>query len=229
LSAKQKPIPLKRNFAPRASNMQQPTINKAGTAKTSHVSSFKLQGRGFTLIELLIVIVISAMFSAFIITYSSVSRNEIALSVEAQKISQLILQAKSLAIATYGSSSAVCGYGFDFNNQLTSYSIFTYTPSAALPCPDVSKITSVPSSAITKWQSSAWNVPLAQGLVVRKQSDSLNFVLFYPPDPTILMSRVPQGAGVSNPTTAPAKIYLSTSDGKDSITITVNPGGQVTF
>ena len=60
---------------------------------------------GFTLIEMLIVVAISAMLAAIAIGYSGVERDQTALSVEVTEISQFILQARSLAIATYGNAA----------------------------------------------------------------------------------------------------------------------------
>src|SRR5665213_2287500 len=90
--------------------------------------------KAFTLIELIIVVAISALLSTLAITYSSIGRNSVSLSVEASKISQFILQAKQLSIATYTSASASCGYGVAFNMAAQTYSIFAYDPVGVASC-----------------------------------------------------------------------------------------------
>ena len=95
---------------------------------------------GFTLIEVLIVIAISAMLAGIAIGYSGVGRNQTALSVEETKISQFILQARTLAIATYGNTNGVCGYGVSFNPTTQTYSLFAYVPGLS-SCPSALDIT----------------------------------------------------------------------------------------
>ena len=79
---------------------------------------------GFTLIEVLIVIAISAMLAGIAIGYSGVGRNQTALSVEETKISQFILQARTLAIATYGNTMASAAMEFCLTPPTQTYSSF---------------------------------------------------------------------------------------------------------
>ncbi len=196
--------------------------------------------KGFTLLELLIVIAISAMLSAIAITYTSIARNQVALSVETAKASQFILRAKSLAIATYNSAPGTCGYGASFNIANNTYSLFAYTPDPSKyngtvsPCPSVASTTALGISSGEMGQSSqsSWNVPLANG--VRMESggngDDLALVLFSPPDPAVLISRDGQNfldpAATQNIT---SKVYLITADGSASATISVSAAGQINF
>lgn len=184
--------------------------------------------RAFTLIEMLIVIAISAMLSAIAIGYSSVGRNEVALSVEATKISQIILQAKSLSIATYGDALGACAYGVSLNIASQTYSIFAYHPIGALSCPRVSAITGIATGDMKPYTEGTWNMPIANGVVLYSgtSTDSLSDVLFYPPDPTTLISR--DGSTFLDPAQT-SKVYLEIVGGTATRAVSVSPAGQVEF
>jgi prepilin-type N-terminal cleavage/methylation domain-containing protein len=183
--------------------------------------------KGFTIIELLIVIAVSAMLAAIAIVYTRSGQSRVALSVEAAKISGFMLRAKELAVATYSGSGASCGYGvaFDITNQ--TYSIFSYNPAGAPPCPRASNIVSIAPSDIASSTPGTWNVPMPPGVIMQSGSncDSIQYVLFYPPAPTVFL--VDNGlAGFAHQT---SYVYLSTTDGNASEVITVNQAGQVTL
>src|SRR5205823_134766 len=100
---------------------------------------------GFTIVELLIVVAISAMLASIAIGYSSISRNQVALSVETAKVAESIIRAKSLAIATYASIPGTCAYGVSVDIAQNRYSIFAFTPSPAKygpvpPCPNTALV-----------------------------------------------------------------------------------------
>jgi prepilin-type N-terminal cleavage/methylation domain-containing protein len=187
---------------------------------------------GFTLVEILVVLGISALLSGMAIAYSNVSRNATALTVEEAKISQFILRAKSLAIATYGGtftsgSPVFCGYGVTFNLGATpqTYSIFAYSPvTAPTACPTGSSISSISSAQEIQYSSGSWHVPLTNGVRLLSQADSLVTILFYPPDPRIFLSH-DNASFVS----APLKVHLQTTDGNNSANLSINAGGQILF
>jgi prepilin-type N-terminal cleavage/methylation domain-containing protein len=187
---------------------------------------------GFTIIELIVVLALTAIFSTFAILYSSTSRNEVALSVESQKIGQLILEAKSLSIATYKSpGSASCGYGFvlNLNTNPQTYSIFSYSPAGAPPCAsDYSLGTTGINAPVEEiaYTGGTWQIPVSQGVKIVGGTDPLAMVLFYPPNPDIFLSEDNATFDVPPKT---LHIYLTTIDGKNNATISVSPGGQVTF
>ena len=57
-------------------------------------------------------------------------------------------------------------------------------------------------------------------------------VLFYPPDPTVLLMSVTDennNTGFELTPSLPLHIYLSTADAANNATISVNPEGQVSF
>jgi len=185
---------------------------------------------GFTLIEVLIVIAISVMLSTLAIAYSNVSRNEVSVSVEAAKISQTIFQAKTLAIATYANSSSSCGYGVSFDYSAGTYSIFTYDPTSTPPCPDsatvaISPVPSVGNHEMVQYSPSTWNMHVADGVLFQQKSDSIAFVLFYPPDPTTFISR--DGTNFTNQPSS--NIYLAPiGNAAATEIVSVNSAGQIT-
>jgi len=199
--------------------------------------------RGFTLIELLVVLGISALLSAIAITYTSVGRNQIALSVETSKIAGFILRAKELSVVTYAQSPNVCAYGVSFNVAQNTYSVFGFKPDPAKyggpgsipPCPSVASTTAAgisSSTEIARYSLDSWNVSPANGVRLQSggEGDDLAVVLFYPPAPVTLISR--NGGSFLDSQTTPnttSRAYLTTSDGKSSSTVSVNAAGQVSF
>lgn len=186
---------------------------------------------GFTLIEVLIVIAISTMLSALVITYSSVSRNDVSVSVEAAKISQTIFQAKTLAIATYANSSSSCGYGVSFDYTAGTYSIFAYDPSGVppSPCPNDTTIESISPDEMVKYSDMTWKVPVAKGVLLKQKDDSVALVLFYPPDPKVFISR-DDGSTFTDTSNPSSNIYLA-AVGNAAFTevVSVNLAGQITL
>jgi prepilin-type N-terminal cleavage/methylation domain-containing protein len=194
--------------------------------------------RGFTLIELLVVVLISAVLSTLAILYSHVGQNEVSLSLEASKISELILEAKKLSVATYSDNNTICAYGvhIDYANQ--TYSLFEYNSathinaSPQLYCPTLASTTAdgvVPSEMVPYLNGATWQIPISNGVVLESSSpnsDVLTDVLFYPPDPITLMSRDDTTFSTSTPT---SRIYLTTVGGGTNGTISVSPAGQVGY
>jgi len=185
---------------------------------------------GFTLIEMMIVVAISAMLAAIAVGYSGVERDQTALTVEVTEMSQFILQARSLAIATYGNAAgSACGYGVSFDASSETYSIFAFVPNAGqlVSCPTVSGIASAPgANAEAKYTDETWQVHPRNGITFSVASSSaLSLILFYPPDPTTLLFDQLGNLMASGP----ASINLVTPDGLSSRTILVNSSGQISF
>src|SRR6185369_7008424 len=172
--------------------------------------------QGFTLLEMLVVLAISAILAGIALTYNKASRQEIALSVEAAKISQLILRAESLSIATYGVNTAtpVCGYGMYVNIAAQTYGIFEYRPAAAVG----SSCRAVPvpintidlTTEIQKYTEGTWNIHVAPEVKLNAAADNAVVVLFFPPTPTTYISR--DGTNFM-PSAGTSKIYLTTLAG----------------
>ena|SRR5258708_6596290 len=182
--------------------------------------------KGFTIIEILVFIAISAVLSAVAIGYSHTGQNQVALYVEASKISQFILQAKELSIATYGESGVSCAYGVSLDLTNQTYSLFSYLPAGSPPCPAAVGITSIAPSDITQYTQGTWNVHLLQNIVMKDggNNDSVQYVIFLPPAPTTIL--LDNGPGLVHKT---SYVYLSTADGSASTVVSVNVAGQVSF
>lgn len=183
--------------------------------------------KAFTLVEILIVIAISALLSTIVIAYSSLSKNEVSVSIEEAKISQFLFQAKTLAMATYAVSSSTCGYGVYFDYTAGTYSIFAYTPNFS-SCPDASTVSSstISTSDIQKYTDSTWNVHLTKGVQFQQNADSASIILFYPPNPTTLISL----NGYSFANGASSSIYLFPAGNSLYVNhISVNSSGQITM
>lgn len=218
--------------------------------------------RGFTLVEMLVVIGITTLFAAMAIGYSHVGENENALTVETAKIAEMILQARELALATYGGSVAsggtdnACGFGvhIDYSNQ--TYSLFAYEPSApGVRCPSLASTTIMglgtadsPSLYVKEYDAASWQmspaqgvelvdgnlpVPCANAVKTSDNGDVVSDIMFYPPDPVMLVNYADIDAGNPIALHAPktsSVVCLETADSaQNSAAITVNPEGQVSF
>lgn len=182
--------------------------------------------KGFTLVEILVVIAISAMLATIALGYSRTAQNQIALSVETAKIAQTILRAKDLTLATYANVPGTCGYGVIFDSANSNYSLFAYTPGGAPPCPGAPAAFPSPcGSTCSQISPGTWQTPLANAVRMSSQPDSATVIIFYPPAPQTFISR-DGGATFANAT---SKVYLNTIDGSASTTVSINPGGQITF
>jgi prepilin-type N-terminal cleavage/methylation domain-containing protein len=193
---------------------------------------------GFTLIELMVVILITALLSALTIVYSHTGQNEVTLSIESSKISQLILQAKELSIATYSAGANTCAYGvhIDYTNQ--DYSLFAYDSatssggSGPIYCPTYASTTAdgvILADMQPYGTGATYNIHISSGVVLVSSSaanDVLTDVLFFPPSPFTLISR--DDATFMNPAQS-SKIYLKTIEGNNNGTISVSPAGQVGY
>ncbi len=188
----------------------------------------------------MVVIVISAILSSVAILYGSQGRNQIALSVETAKITQLTLQAKQLAIATYSTNprAPACGYGMYFNIPSSSYSLFIYSPQSAQSsgrCPSFASTTQAkfdPVTDVVPYSQQSWQVHVAPGLVIQDIKDvngpvSAVAVIFFPPNHQTLITNVNDTDGsFSNQT---SYVDLATVDGSNSKSIMITSAGQVTF
>jgi prepilin-type N-terminal cleavage/methylation domain-containing protein len=199
--------------------------------------------KGFTLIEILIVAAITAVLSGLAIVYSHVGQNQISLSIEESKVAQMILEAKELSIATYSQNSATCAYGVEFNLPGSTYSLFEYNsatstvPGTKPVCPSIASTSQeIDQSVIQPYESGSWQIHTAPGVVLVDPadpvaSDTIQDILFYPPDPCTLISldgsSFKSSCDPSDNPPAESYVYLSTSDGTISREITVNPAGQV--
>jgi|GEM_PF-709086 prepilin-type N-terminal cleavage/methylation domain-containing protein len=205
-----------------------------------------MKRNGFTLIEILVVLAITALLSSLAIIYTHVGQNQVSLSVEESKVAQFILEAKELSIATYSTSKTTCAYGVQFNYASSTYSIFQYNtavptgPTGRPICPSIASTSAagVVSGAISIYEQGSWHVHTADGVTLIKPTSTASYgiydVLFYPPDPCTLVSLdgttfVSDCAGGGAGPLDTGYVRLSTVDGSDSRTISVNSAGQVSL
>lgn len=186
---------------------------------------------GFTLIEVLIVVAITSLLSGMVLTYSSKGRSQVALYVESAKLSQVILRAKSLAIATYGESGTPCGYGVHIDYVSRSYSLFSYNPAVSDPfaCGKIDQgaiETGNPAFYVVK---AGETYTLTQGLEYKSSVGDQSFsdILFIPPDPTTLIWRV--GGATPFPDAISSVTIIVGADTASASSVRVSPSGQVAF
>lgn len=200
-----------------------------------------MDNKGFTLVEILIVIAIMGILSGIAIVYSHTGQNQISLSIEESKIAQLILEAKQLSVATYSADGSTCAYGVQFDYPSSTYSLFAYNSAVSgggRPiCPSIASTSAaIATSAIDEYAAGSWQIKVSSGVALLNDgpaSDTIQDILFYPPDPCTLISLDGKtfltDCMVGDNPPAESNIYLSTSDGSLSRTITVNPAGQVSL
>jgi len=181
---------------------------------------------GFTLVEILAVVGITIILSTALVVYSSSARNQTTLAVEETKLSQLILRAKSLAVATYNQPPIPCGYGIRIDYLVHSYELFSYDfPADKMQCRSINiqgiDITgTAPGSVYRIFETHPLPTTLTWDTTV---SNPLDFVFFLPPDPqTVLLPAL-------GPGTSAGSIGLKLVNEPILKTIVVSKNGQLSF
>jgi len=170
---------------------------------------------GFTIIEILVVLSITVLLTSLIITYSAAGRAQVALYIEESKMGQIILKAKSLAIATYNDPSVPCGYGVNFNYANAQYVLFGYR---APDCKNISAIDpSDPGFSVID------QFDLSSLLNFGNGPGRIDSVFFLPPNPKTLIWT--DGGNSSGS----GEVYLETKNKSAALGIQVTQGGQVSF
>ena len=181
------------------------------------------------MVEVIIVIGITTVLAGLILTYTSDSRDQVAMYVEEAKLAQTISRAKALSITTFnrpgGKDQIPCGYGVLFNYETQSYNLFSYkTPKCVFAqslelseledgeCADGAIACSI-SSAV---------MPRNVKMTFEGKEDPIDTVFFIPPDPKTWVWGKDAIA-----TSTSGRVYLSTS--KAGVSIYVGPGGQISF
>ncbi len=175
--------------------------------------------KGFTLIELLVTVGVTALLASYMILYGSVSRQQVALSVETAKLAQIVSRAKSLSISTFSDVHSLCGYGVFLNYTDQKYYLRSYEIK-----PDCrSPYKGDPVQFGAAYTLETYALP-AEVRIVNASSNAISNVVFIPPDPKTLTDI----QGIVSANTAGA-VYLETADGKAQRTMNINPSGQITF
>lgn len=168
------------------------------------------------------------MLMSIAVTYSGTERDQIALSVEETKVSQFILQARSLALATYNNSASThtCGYGMIFNSLNNTYSIFAYTPPVTSTCPSENNLTWSSVSNVnnqSSYTAATWQVVPGSNIKLTTSAGSPAIILFYPPNPDTIMFN---SSGVQIPSLS---LTLIGAGGETAPQIMIDQAGQVNF
>ena len=185
-----------------------------------HNSKFRINTvRGFTLIEILIVVAITSLLSAYLILYNGTNRQQVNLSVEQAKLSQVIFRAKSLAVATATGGGLVCGYGVYLDYAKSSYAIFRYTQPS---CNSISAIDPADSAHYTQVDSATLASPL---ILAKIGNTNLGIVFFKPPNPNTILWDTDGVIASSGTLTA----HLQGSDSSLIATVNVSTAGEISF
>lgn len=179
--------------------------------------------RGLTILELLVVMGITAMLSALVISYGFVGREQTALSIETVKIAQVIARAKSLSVSTLIPESGggeVCGYGVRFDAAAGRYVLVGFRPDpncSMLGEPaDTFEVERFSLSILLEVGNSVGVIP----------NDQISSIYFLPPDPVVYSSQWAPGSFAGH---QGGKIYLKTKSGGSAKEISVNGSGQISF
>jgi len=182
--------------------------------------------RAFTLIEIVVVVAVYVIVMSSFIAYNSASRAQIALSVEQAKISQLILRAKSLTIASYSSPSSLrCGFGFSINYPARSYSLNRYDVLDNADCDAIYYgEAGFENTIVVPLPLETYYLDPNLGFPGWGASDQFDEVLFIAPEPKTFLK---VGGSLFRGT---ANIYLETRAAPiRSVTVSINSLGQVSF
>lgn len=189
-----------------------------------HILYSKLRGRrAMTLIELLVVIGIMVILTGVMVGYSKQSRNQILLNTEKAKIAQAIARVKSLTLTGYTKPTSLpppCSYGFAIDYAQNKYSIFQYNPPS---CQGIENIGALDITEPSPFKITE-TFTLSAGVNFKQENDSLNYLIFIPPNLTTLIF-----LDEVSPSIQPLSIYLETSDQSLSRKIIVNTNGQLSL
>ncbi len=180
------------------------------------------QRSAFTLIEVLVVIAITSLLAGLILTYSSASRDRVALSVQQAKLAQTIAKAKALTVSTYNEPAIPCGYGVHMDYAEGTYELFSYgvIEGSGQPaeCDNITVLDPGLRTAVTTER-------LPSSLAFEEPgSEAIEDILFLPPNPDTWIWLY----GASG-TSTEGRVPLMAKSGSFSVYVLVSSAGQITF
>ncbi len=194
---------------------------------------------------MIVVIGVTVVLTSIVFVFGNPARQQVALSVEQARLSQIILRAKSLAVATFNQPPVPCGYGVAIDYDNNKYSIFSYekydgrkrdcrtigdvlATTNPIDCgpaayneadpPYGSDSDTYPPTCYTELET----YTLPRGITFESVgTDVMEYVLFRPPDPTTVLFPMPS----ENPLFK--MVTIKTSTGNRFVKI--NSAGQLSF
>lgn len=172
--------------------------------------SIDSNSRGFTTLEMLVVILITLMMSAMAISWSSSSRDQVAILTERARIGQLLQRAKSLSLGTFVEASPACGYGVVFINN--NYNLIRYR--------DPVCTSGLAAGGIDE---SLEGFKLSGGVTFDTGPNQMVRIVFLPPDPKVFMY------DIAGNLLSEGAVYLSAPAASMTSTIHVGGRGAIEF
>lgn len=176
----------------------------------------------FTLIEVLVVIAITSLLAGLILSYSSTSRDRVALYVEQAKLSQTIAKAKSLTVSTYNDPVIPCGYGVHMDYAEGTYSLFSYgvAPGSNQPA-ECDNITTLDPGL----RMDVVTERLPANLVFEDpDGQAIEDILFLPPNPDTWIWLYGDTS-----TSTEGRVPVTSRSGSFSVYVLVSNAGQISF
>lgn len=175
-----------------------------------------MRRRGFTLLELLVALGLTTLLASAAVIYGSASRKQTTLYLDAAKVTQMVLRAKSQAILTYYDPAVIsCGYGVRIDRRARTFALFNYVVRSSAECASVSVVGDANYVEVEK-------DTLTKGTVFADTPGAIIDVLFLPPDPSTLFWDKDGLIAEDS-----AAIMLATDDGLATDDIRINKRGQV--
>lgn len=174
------------------------------------------------------VVAVTSMLAASVITYGATARRTMQLSLEQAKLAQLISRARALTLTTYSEPNRPCGYGVLIDAANREYQLFRYLETPGTPPRCVAPLSGgVLDPALIS--PATERIAMSDGIgVATTQPDSLGRIIFRRPNPDVYTFAPPVGAS-ENLIGGTTRVYFEISGGGAQRILTINQSGQVGF